>query len=68
MNGLARLPAAQGMAAMQSINVAAVRPAFTPATFGTAAAWGLLVVRSLPTWKERPAALHAGAHRVARRP
>ena len=33
---LERIPAAQGMAAMQSINITAVRPAFMTALFGTA--------------------------------
>ena len=36
MQGLARLPAAQGIAAMQSINITAVRPLFMTALFGTA--------------------------------
>jgi uncharacterized membrane protein len=36
MNALARLPPAQGIAAMRSINVAAITPAFTGALFGTA--------------------------------
>jgi len=57
MDGLARLPAAQGIAAMQAINVAAVRPAFMTCLFGTAAASVWLAVRSLLTWGERPAAL-----------
>jgi len=37
MHGLERLPAAQGVAAMQSINVTAVRPPFMLAFAGTAA-------------------------------
>lgn len=37
MRGLASLPAAQGIAAMQSINVAAITRAFMTALFGTAA-------------------------------
>jgi uncharacterized membrane protein len=37
MRGLAGLPAAQGIAAMQSINVAAISRAFMTALFGTAA-------------------------------
>lgn len=37
MAGLRRLPSAQGAAAMQSINVTAVTPAFMTALFGTAA-------------------------------
>jgi uncharacterized membrane protein len=38
MGALGRLPAAQGIAAMQSINVVAVTPAFMTALFGTAVA------------------------------
>ncbi len=38
MPALKRLPAAEGIAAMQSINVLAVTPAFMTALFGTAAA------------------------------
>lgn len=42
MPALARLPAPQGIPAMQSINVTAVTPAFMTALFGTAAASLLL--------------------------
>jgi uncharacterized membrane protein len=56
MNGLGRLPAAQGIAAMQSINISAVRPAFMAALFGAAAACLALVVWSLLTWGQRGAA------------
>lgn len=45
MPALARLPAPQGIAAMQAINVAAVSPVFMTALFGTAGACLLLVVR-----------------------
>jgi len=38
MPALARVPAAQGIAAMNSINVFAVTPVFMTALFGTAAA------------------------------
>jgi uncharacterized membrane protein len=38
MNALARLPAAQGIAAMQSINVVVINPLFITAFLGTAAA------------------------------
>ena len=47
MDALARLPPAQGMAAMQAINAAALRPAFLTAFSGTAAACALLVGASL---------------------
>lgn len=36
MHALGRLPAAEGVAAMQAINVSAVRPAFMTTMFGTA--------------------------------
>jgi uncharacterized membrane protein len=45
MDALHRLPAAQGVAAMQSINVRAITPAFMTAVFGT----GLLAV-ALGLW------------------
>jgi uncharacterized membrane protein len=44
MSGLGRLPAAEGVAAMQSINITAVRPAFMTALFGTALATVPLIV------------------------
>jgi len=53
MKALARLPAEQGVAAMQAINVAAVTFAFMAALFGTAAACGALAVWSLFAWDER---------------
>jgi len=52
MKGLARLPAAQGMAAMQSINVTAITPLFMLALFGTGLACVALAVSSLFTWDE----------------
>jgi len=56
MNALARLPAAQGIAAMQSINVVVINPLFMTAFLGTAAACVLLVVSSLLRWREPGAA------------
>jgi uncharacterized membrane protein len=53
MNALARLPAQQGIGAMQAINVAAVTFAFMAALFGTAAACGALAVWALFAWDER---------------
>jgi len=47
MKALARLPPAQGIAAMQSINVVAITPVFMAALFGTAAACLLLALSSL---------------------
>lgn len=53
MKALGRLPAEQGVAAMQAINLAAVTPAFMAALFGTAVACGALVVSALLAWEER---------------
>ena len=47
MKALARLPAAQGIAAMQSINITVINPLFMGAFFGTAAVCVLVVVFSL---------------------
>jgi uncharacterized membrane protein len=52
MNALAHLPPAQGIAAMQSINVAVLNRWFFAAFFGTAAACVLLAVCSLLMWSE----------------
>ncbi len=52
MKALARLPPAQGIAAMQSINVAAVAPAFMGAFFGTAALCVVIAVAALSMWGE----------------
>jgi uncharacterized membrane protein len=52
MKALARLPAAQGIAAMQSINVVVLNPAFLAAFLGTAAVCVLLLVHSLLRWHE----------------
>jgi uncharacterized membrane protein len=50
MKALARLPAAQGIAAMQSINVAVINPIFLAAFLGTAAACVLVMITSLVGW------------------
>lgn len=47
MKGLARLPPAQGIVAMQSINITAITPPFMLALFGTALPCAALVVASL---------------------
>ena len=52
MKALARLPASQGIAAMQSINITVINPLFMGAFFGTAAACVLIVVFSLLRWNE----------------
>ena len=56
MNALARLPAAQGISAMQSINVVVINPLFMTAFLGTAAACVLLAVSSLLRWRKPGAA------------
>ena len=56
MQALARLPPAQGIAAMQSINVAAITPVFMGALFGTAALCAVLAVVALSMWGEPGAA------------
>jgi len=50
MRGLARLPPAQGIAAMQSINVTAVRPAFMAGFLGTALACLALAISAVLNW------------------
>jgi uncharacterized membrane protein len=53
MSGLDRLPAGEAIAAMQSINVTAVRPLFMTALFGTAAACIPLIVIGFRHRQER---------------
>lgn len=57
MAGLNRLPSPQGIAAMQSINVTAVRPPLMMALFGTAALTVVLAVHALMHWGDRRALL-----------
>ncbi|NJP09258.1 MAG: DUF1772 domain-containing protein [Leptolyngbyaceae cyanobacterium RU_5_1] len=52
MNALARLKPAQGIAAMQSINITAINPLFMIAIFGTALACILLIISSLLKWQQ----------------
>ena len=52
MKALSRLPSAQGIAAMQSINIAVINPLFMGAFFGTAAASVSAVIFSLLRWNE----------------
>jgi uncharacterized membrane protein len=52
MKSLARLPAAQGVAAMQSINVMVINPLVMGALFGTAVACAVLVVAAFVEWGE----------------
>ena len=57
MPALRRLPPADGLAAMQSINITAVRPALMTGLFGTAAVCVALIVQGARSWGERPAVL-----------
>src|SRR6266446_1815512 len=50
MHALSRLPPVQGIAAMQSINVAVMNPLFMAVFLGTGAACALLAVSSLLRW------------------
>ena len=52
MKALARLPANEGIAAMQSINVAAVNSWFLGAFLGTSAACVLVIVAALGRWSD----------------
>jgi uncharacterized membrane protein len=56
MKALASLPPAQGIAAMQSINVTVLNPWFLGTFFGTAVACIFLVIASLLTWHKPGAA------------
>jgi uncharacterized membrane protein len=61
MPGLKRLPPAQGIAAMQSINITAVTPVFMTLLFGTAALCAATVVAGIVTRAQgRSAALLIG--------
>jgi uncharacterized membrane protein len=57
MNALARLPPAQGIAAMQSINVTVINPSFFAVFFGTAVICLYLAVRSVLRWGQPGASL-----------
>ncbi|WP_454369734.1 anthrone oxygenase family protein [Streptomyces albogriseolus] len=50
MRGLAALPPARGVAAMQAVNVAAVRPPFMAVFLGTTVLSAVLTVVTLVTW------------------
>lgn len=52
MKALARLPSAEGIAAMQSINTVIINPVFLAAFFGTGAACVLALISSLVWWHE----------------
>jgi uncharacterized membrane protein len=57
MPALQRLPAAEGIKAMQSINVTAERPAFMVAFMGTTLVAAYLGVRGVIDWGDRRATL-----------
>ena len=57
MPALRRRPAAEGMAAMQAINVAALTPAFMAVLFGTGVGCLALAMASWPALARGPAAL-----------
>jgi uncharacterized membrane protein len=62
MRALGRLPAPHGIAAMQSINVAVINPAFLGAFLGTAALCAAVAIRSVTGSHEAGAGLRlAGA-------
>lgn len=55
MRALARLPAEQGIAAMQSINVVVLNPVFLGTFLGTGLVCALLGATALLGWSHRPA-------------
>lgn len=52
MTALGRLPSAQGIAAMQSINVVILNPVFLTVFFGTAVICLFLAITALPRWHD----------------
>jgi uncharacterized membrane protein len=64
MAGLDRLPPAAAAAAMQQVNITAVRPAFMTVLFGSAVACVVLLVQAVRTWGGRPASLLAAGSAV----
>lgn len=52
MQALRNLPPAQGMAAMQSINVAVINPWFMTLFFGTPAVCALAIIASILRWHD----------------
>ena len=52
MKALGRLPLAEGIAAMQSINIAVINPVFLTAFLGAAAACVLAMISSLLRWHD----------------
>ena len=60
MRALARLPAEQGIAAMQSINVAVINPVFLGVFVGTAITSGAVIAAGLWRWHAAGAATLVG--------
>lgn len=58
MKALARIPAAQGIAAMQSINVAVINPLFMAVFLGTGVGCLILAIASLSQWHKPSAVFH----------
>ena len=56
MKALARLPAGEGIAAMQSINIVVINPWFMPAFLGTAVLCVLALICSVLRWRDPGAA------------
>ena len=52
MAGLARLPAPQGIAAMQSINITVINPVFMAVFLGTAVLSAAMIVLALLNWSD----------------
>lgn len=52
MKALGKLPPAQGIAAMQTINVVVINPWFLTPFFGTAVTCMFLMIASLPRWHD----------------
>jgi uncharacterized membrane protein len=53
MSALSRLPPEQGIAAMQSINIAVINPVFLVAFFGTGTTAVILAVVALASWQQQ---------------
>jgi uncharacterized membrane protein len=60
LRALSRLPATQGIAAMQSINVAVINPVFLGVFLGTAVACAIAVARAILRWEANSPYLLAG--------
>ena len=57
MKALDRLPPAQGITAMQSINIMVINPMFMAAFFGTALTCAIVIVSTLPAWPKQGSGL-----------